>query len=370
MNVLSNVEASQEGATCEEIIHGGDLDAAARRYGIPKDEWIDLSTGLNPCAYPVANIPAHVFAELPYLRDEFINAAKTYYDFNNLLAVNGTQMAIQVLPRVLKKVGVLLPSLGYQEHLKHWQQSGQVNEFYDSSDETLACEQIDQSIKENSCQHLLIINPNNPSGLLFSVQQINQWANALNEGCYVVVDEAFMDLTPHQSVLGEGMAKNIIVLRSFGKFFGLAGIRLGFVLSKDKVLLKEIENKLGLWSVNGPAQHIATQALQDVSWQQETINRLPIDSEKNKKVFSKVFLSDDIHLIKQAHTGLFSSYWLEAFQAYSLYDFFARNSILLRLIFVSKDIKVIRIGLHDRHKVGRASIEGVIEKYLEEIANH
>ncbi len=365
MNVLSNAKASQESATCEEIIHGGDLDAAARRYGIKKDEWIDLSTGLNPCAYPVTNIPAHVFTELPYLRDEFINAAKTYYGFNNLLAVNGTQMAIQALPLVLEKVGVLLPSLGYQEHLKHWQQSGQVNNFYDSNHETLACEQIDQSIKENPCQHLLIINPNNPSGLLFSVQQINQWANALNEGCYVVVDEAFMDLTPQQSVLDEAMAKNIIVLRSFGKFFGLAGIRLGFVFSKGKNLLKQMENKLGLWSVNGPAQFIAIRAFKDTLWQERTLKQVPVESHKNRQTFSKVFLSCNIDLIKEVHTGLFSSYWMSAFQAHSLYEFFAKNGVLLRLIFVSKDVRVIRIGLPRGQYAGQVCLEDVIDKYLD-----
>ena len=348
----------------DDALHGGDVQQASEQYGIAIEDWIDLSTGLNPYGYDVNNIPQKVFRELPYVRDEFIQAAKQYYECENLLAVNGTQMAIQALPSVLAKTGIVLPSLGYQEHVKHWQKSNQVSGFYDSSNADLAQDQINRFIKAHPNQHLLIINPNNPSGLMFSPQQIQNWAQQLEDGAYIIVDEAFMDLTPSQSVLSNSMAENMIVLRSFGKFFGLAGIRLGFVFSNAHII-QQLESQLGLWSVNGPAQYIATQAFTDRAWQRHNIDTISKTSETNREIFSALFLSNKIALQKQVHSGLFSSYWLPAVQAKSLQDFFAKRGILIRLIPVSQQVMVIRIGLpllsdaKQAHRVGSA-----IKEYL------
>ena len=122
--------AVQANKSENKIIHGGDLQQASLQYGIAVQDWIDLSTGLNPAPYKVKDIPVQVFSELPYIRDDFLDAAKKYYGCSHLLALNGTQVAIQALPKLLKKVGIILPSLGYQEHFKHWQQWGEVNGYY------------------------------------------------------------------------------------------------------------------------------------------------------------------------------------------------------------------------------------------------
>lgn len=325
-------------------IHGGDVECVASLYGIKKEHWIDLSTGLNPNPYPVNDIPAHVFSELPYLKAELIDAAEKYYRAEKPLALNGTQLAIQSLPSVLPKFDIIVPKLGYQEHALHWQKSGVKLQKYSATTATLASQEIDELLSTNKKQHLLIINPNNPSGLLFTPNQIRSWAKQLKTGCYVIVDEAFMDLTPQDSVLGQGMLHNIIVLRSFGKFFGLAGIRMGFVFAAKKIqdLLQE---KMGLWTVNGPAQYLAIKALKDERWQKQARIGIKKTALTCKELFSPLFHSEKLNVLKTTHQGLFSSYWLNKHQAQLLYSHFAWRGILLRKIPVDENVELIRVGL-------------------------
>jgi cobalamin biosynthetic protein CobC len=111
-------------------LHGGDIVSASQRYDVAIDDWIDLSTGINPEHYPVDNIPLQSYCRLPYITDTFNNAVNHYYLADNkvqkniaFLAVAGTQVAIQALPSLLENFPVLLPKVGYQEHRQHWQKN-------------------------------------------------------------------------------------------------------------------------------------------------------------------------------------------------------------------------------------------------------
>ncbi len=349
MNSVSNIEVSEKNSPGEEVIHGGDLQAASKKYGIKKHQWIDLSTGLNPDSYPVNNIPPEVFSELPYLSNDLMYSAAKYYGHNSLMAVNGTQLAIQTLPHILPKFDMLMPKLGYQEHALHWQKAGVNIERYQATNQSCAVEEIDALLTKNNTRHLLIINPNNPNGLTFKPDQILHWATQLDKGCYVLVDEAFMDLDPKGSVLNAEMPDNIIVLRSFGKFFGLAGIRMGFVFAAKKIL-GQLQQKLGLWAVNGPAQYLAIQALKDEKWQAQTRIDIERSSIKTQKLFEPLFQSNKLTVFNQTHQGLFSSYWLNPEQAKTVYQYFAHRGILLRMISLDEKAGLLRIGLVDVNK--------------------
>ncbi len=349
MNSVSNIEVSEKNSPGEEVIHGGDLQAASKKYGIKKHQWIDLSTGLNPNSYPVNNIPPEVFSELPYLSADLMHSAAKYYGHDSFIAVNGTQLAIQTLPNILPKFDMLMPKLGYQEHALHWQKAGVNIERYQATNQSCAVEEIDGLLSKNNTRHLLIINPNNPSGLTFQPDQIVNWAKQLDKGCYVVVDEAFMDLNPKYSVLNAEMPDNIIVLRSFGKFFGLAGIRMGFVFAA-KNILDQLQQKLGLWAVNGPAQYLAIQALKDEKWQAQARKGIETSSIKTQKLFEPLFQSNKLTVFNQTHQGLFSSYWLNPEQAKTVYQYFAHRGILLRMFFLDDKTALLRIGLVDVNK--------------------
>jgi cobalamin biosynthetic protein CobC len=248
-----------------ELHHGGRLREAAERYDIPFDEWLDLSTGINPNGWPVPELPASCWQRLPEQGDGLESAAEEYYGNRQLLPVAGSQAAIQLLPQLRQKgrVGILQPS--YAEHGAAWQRAG--HEVV-----TLSPQTIEQNL--SSLDVLLLVNPNNPTGDRFTQSQLSAWQQQLQaHGGWLVVDEAFMDAEPAQSMVSCCGNEGVIVLRSLGKFFGLAGIRVGFVFAWP-LLLKRLTRELGPWHVSGPAREVARRALRDRAWQQVTMERL------------------------------------------------------------------------------------------------
>ena len=171
-------------------LHGGDLQQASKHFDVPVEQWIDLSTGINPESYPITKLDGAAFQQLPYLKPDFIQAAKSYYlgddnkdlGVDNLLSVSGSQAVIQLLPECLPPLPVLLPELGYQEHRLQWQQADASVFNYPSIELEASVSFINESLQQNSQQHLVIINPNNPSGLKFSPSQLKVWAKRLGIG--------------------------------------------------------------------------------------------------------------------------------------------------------------------------------------------
>ncbi len=330
--------------------HGGHIVQASAQYGIDSDQWIDLSTGINPKAYPV-ELESKSFQQLPYLRPEFIAASTAYYRSPHFIPVAGTQAAIQQLPKLLAHFPVLLPQVGYQEHAKYWQLHNTPITYYPSLDKTLSTHFIHTAIAENPEQHVVIINPNNPSGLLFEKQQLLSWAKLLAPQAYLIVDEAFIDTDNDNSVLDNALPHNVIVLRSFGKFFGLAGIRLGYCFA-NQFLLDSLKKRLGLWQVNGPAQAIAIHALQDTYWQETNKKEIRLNAEVTREITEPLITASHIDSASCFYSCLFSSYKMPLQQALLIKHQCAQLGVLVRVIQLHPELDgqqaLLRIGLLDR----------------------
>ena len=292
--------------------HGGRLRQAARRYGIPLARWLDLSTGINPDGWPVPGLPAAVWNRLPETGDGLEEAAAGYYGTTHLLPVAGSQAAIQALPylRPRGRVGVIHP--GYAEHAHAWRRAG--HEVV-----PLAPEAIEAAL--DRLDALVLIHPNNPTGTRFPIEKLLDWHRRLQaRDGWLVVDEAFMDATPECSLIPH-LRPNLVVLRSLGKFFGLAGARVGFVAAGAE-LRQALAKRLGPWTIATPARWVAIQALQDTSWQRRTRQRLPRDSRR---------LADLLAAHGLTPTGgcaLFQ--WVETPRAASWQDALARQAIWVR----------------------------------------
>jgi len=253
--------------------HGGRLRAAAKRFHIPLADWLDLSTGVNPAGWPVPAVPAEAWARLPEDGDGLETAAAAYYGCASLLPVAGSQAAIQALPALRRpgRVGVIRP--GYAEHAHAWRRAG--HEVFGAAPETVA-----QGPASGPWDVLVAINPNNPTGHRFAPELLLAWHERLAaRGGWLVVDEAFMDTTPEFSLAGFCPRPGLIVLRSLGKFFGLAGVRAGFVLAEPD-LLERLAALLGPWAVAGPSRWVAREALADRRWQESARRRLPENARR------------------------------------------------------------------------------------------
>ncbi|MBC3955334.1 threonine-phosphate decarboxylase CobD [Pseudomonas triticifolii] len=309
--------------------HGGRLRAAAQHYGIDQADWLDLSTGIAPWSWPVPDIPQRAWARLPETDDGLEAAACAYYGAPQVLSVPGSQAAIQALPRVRSagRVGVLSPC--YAEHAHAWRKSGfMVREVGEH--------EVDYFL--DSLDVLVVVNPNNPTGLHLSAERLLEWHARLAErGGWLVVDEAFMDNTPPLSLAAETWRIGLIVLRSFGKFFGLAGVRLGFVLAEPG-LLRLLAQEVGPWAVSGPTRILGQACLRDREGQVQ--QRLRTDQARDRLVA----LLESYGLAPQGGCALFQ--WLVTAEAQAIYEFCARRGVLLRLFEgLTPEASSLRFGL-------------------------
>ncbi|MFM9975793.1 MAG: threonine-phosphate decarboxylase CobD [Beijerinckiaceae bacterium] len=240
--------------------HGGDLTAAMARYGGNDTAWLDLSTGINPHAYPLRETPEHVWMALPTraAHDALICAARVAYtvpDGVEVVAAPGTQSLIQWLPIVLGKASVAIVSPTYNEHALAWRRSGATV--------------IESSLHDPypaAARHLVIVNPNNPDGHVFDHALLRGFAEqAVRRGGTVILDESFIDTMPDVSAAALCRDYPVVIMRSFGKFYGLAGLRLGFLLAGE-VIARRVAEALGPWAVAGPALCLGTTALLDRDW--------------------------------------------------------------------------------------------------------
>ncbi len=297
-----------------ELSHGGRLREAAACYGIPLEQWLDLSTGINPHGWPVPALPSSCWQRLPEADDGLEQAAAAYYGTAQLLPVAGSQAAIQALPQLRSscRVGMLAPS--YAEHAKAWQCKGH---------KVVALEAETITAQLPTLDVLLLVNPNNPTGESFSPEQLLAWHDVLaSRDGWLVVDEAFIDTIPERSLAPWCGMPGLVVFRSLGKFFGLAGARVGFVLAWPS-LMQHLNEILGPWAVSGPAREAARQALQDQAWQARMRGQLKQQSLRLENLLKRQGLPP------AAGTALFQ--YCPCRQAALWHERLAQQGILTRL---------------------------------------
>ena len=236
--------------------HGGGLDAARAAWGGAVEDWLDLSTGINPSPYPLPDLPARAWTALPDRDAEaaLLAAARAFWrvpDGAAILAAPGASALIARMPLVAPPGAADVPGPTYNEHAAAFRAAG-------------------REIAPGGPVRVLV-NPNNPDGRL--------WTDAEADGAFTIVDESFGEVAPDASLVARTARPNTVILRSFGKFWGLAGLRLGFAIAHPDHIAPLAE-ALGPWPVSGPALAIGTAALRDTGWAAGTRDRLRRDAAR------------------------------------------------------------------------------------------
>ena len=254
--------------------HGGDLGEAMRRYGGARQDWLDLSAGINPWPWPVPEFHPAAWHRLPARDDEaaLIATARAAYRVPDAAAVvpaPGTQATIHWLPFLAPSGPVAVVGPTYGEHARAWARAGHA---------VLAVPELGDLPPD--ARHAVLVSPNNPDGGVTPGYTVTRAAERIRErGGWLVVDQSFTDAAPETSVVELCATLPVIVLRSFGKFYGLAGLRLGFAVAAPPVAQK-IGDALGPWAVSAPALVIGRAALRDARWADATRRRLAAESAK------------------------------------------------------------------------------------------
>ena len=245
--------------------HGGRLGAARIAYSQAPQPWIDLSTGINPKSYPAPRARGVTLNRLPDTAElsqleSVAAAAFGVGDPQRVVATGGTESALRLLPYVLGRKAAIVAGPTYGSHADGWQKAGVPSRV-------VADDQLEDSIADQTA--LIVVNPNNPDGRLVSRDRLRHLHAAVaSRGGVLIVDEAFGEVTPQASVAdfaGAREAEHLVVLRSFGKFYGLAGLRLGFVVGSPWVAAR-VRDAIGDWPVSVDALAAGLAAYADRQW--------------------------------------------------------------------------------------------------------
>ncbi|GHE02132.1 alpha ribazole-5'-P phosphatase [Defluviimonas sp. 20V17] len=248
--------------------HGGNLDQAIARFGGAAGDWIDLSTGINRRPYPIPPLPPEIWHALPgreAQRTLIAAAAQAYRTDAAILPLAGAQAAIQLIPRLTApgRARVLAPT--YNEHAAALRAAG------------WSVEEVAAPADLAGADLAVLVNPNNPDGRRIAPADLRALAGRVGR---LVVDESFADPEPDLSVAGDcGALAGLLVLRSFGKFYGLAGLRLGFAIGAEDDIGR-LAAMAGPWAVSGPALDIGARALRDDDWAAATRARLDTETPR------------------------------------------------------------------------------------------
>ena len=320
---------SVEREIAEAAVHGGNIAAARRRFPDAPEPWIDLSTGISPFPYPHSPIAATAFERLPEPADEAKLrhlGARAYGagSADNLVAAPGTQILLPYLFRLRPPGKAAVLGLTYAEHARCAAMCGH------------ECVEVDDLAALAAADIAVVVNPNNPDGRVLERAELLAIAGELKaRGGLLIVDEAFMDVgQAGNSLAGDVDDLPVVVLRSFGKFHGLAGIRLGFAIAGEE-LATRLRRELGPWAVSGPALAVGTQALADDQWRKAQRVRLA----ENMARLRKMLAGTGAQLV--GGTSLFQL--VSHPQARALFEALGQRGILVRPF--DRDQQLLRFGL-------------------------
>ena len=256
-----------------DLLHGGALDQVRTQFPNAPKPWIDLSTGINPWPYPHMDLSTGSLAYLPtkamYEACREAIASALCAAPETLLLSPGSELLIRALPDLIRPRRVAILSPTYADHAITWKRSGA--EVIQTQDPLAYSDRVDA---------IVLCQPNNPDGRLFEVKALEAAHQALAaRGGWLIMDEAYADLTPGFSLASKSGANGLIILRSFGKFFGLAGVRLGAMLAPDPIL-KKMAERLGVWPVSGAALELGVRAYADIAWQKEMRKKLSLAADQ------------------------------------------------------------------------------------------
>jgi len=296
--------------------HGGNLSEAQRQFGRPNADWIDLSTGISPIRYPFSPPDASSWSRLPQTDREraLIDAARRAYRVApaaQIVSAPGTQILIQLAARLRPRAKVEVVSPTYSEHRTAWElEGGDVRNVPDLPERT------DTDV-------VIVVNPNNPDGRRWTPLQLAALREHLAaRGGLLVVDEAFADVDPSLTMAPQAGPPGLLVLRSFGKFYGLAGVRLGFAIGAAEDVSR-LTAWLGPWAVSGPAIDIGIEALSNEVW--ADASRVQINELAGR--LARILSTNGLSVVGGA--GLFIL--AEHPRAAAIYEELARAGILVRV---------------------------------------
>ena len=286
-------------------VHGGTIYEIARKMGLTPEQLIDFSANINPLGFSprVRKVLQKNEGAILHYPDrsahDLICQLSIYHDIpeHSIITGNGSTELIFLIPRVLRPKRVLLVVPTFSEYETSIRKvNGQVFYFY-TSEKDQFCINAERLLRglSKGFDTLYICNPGNPTGVLTLSDVLKDVVKyARDKSTRVIIDETFIDFNENQSVKYlTNKHENLYVLRSMTKFFGLPGLRAGYVISSKENIIK-LREQQEPWTMNALAQHASIESLKDRRYIKRTIlcvqeARQKLIKELNKIPHLKVF---------------------------------------------------------------------------------
>ena len=291
-----------------DIEHGGNIYRLAEELKMQERTIIDFSASINPLGVS-KKIKTELRKQLKYLHNYPDPDARRLrkrlaqhhgIDPEMILCGNGSAELIYLASRALKPKSVLIPAPTFSEYERAiligqdpatTEQRAQIRYLVLKKEDgfEIRPDEFIQAMQDKDCDMAFICNPNNPTGSLLKKDSVMQIAEAARDlKCILVVDEAFIDFCPEDSIIKE-VENNpyLIVLRSMTKFYALSGLRLGYGVFPQHLIgrLKEYKEP---WTVNNLAQRAGVAALKDKVYRNETFRIIRHEKQFMEKGFKKL----------------------------------------------------------------------------------
>ncbi|WP_225896799.1 threonine-phosphate decarboxylase [Brevundimonas goettingensis] len=249
------------------LFHGGRLAAARAEHPSAPEPWLDVSTGINPDGWRGVRAPTTALTVLPDPAETAALEAAAALAFgcepDQVAAVPGAEAGLRLLPGLLDVARVAIAGPTYGSHADAWRQA------------RVTTTEIERStLFQQPTDALVVVNPNNPDGAMTPGVELVAAAGRR----WLVIDESFVDTEPTMSAIPH-LNERTVVLRSFGKFYCLPGLRLGFVVGSPE-LARRVRARTGDWPVSGDAIAMGCAAYADTAWALKTRASLVWDMER------------------------------------------------------------------------------------------
>ncbi|NOY54327.1 MAG: threonine-phosphate decarboxylase [Deltaproteobacteria bacterium] len=269
--------------------HGGNLREISKACGIPEEEILDFSASINPLGPPKGALKAILdgmdrlvhYPEIDGMTLRERLAGEGNLSVENVLVGNGSSEFVYLVPRVLSPRRALVPVPSFSDYGRALRLAGcGVVSFPLIAEESFRLDpgRLIDALSEK-IDLLVLCNPNNPTGGLLSAEEVLMVVDAAaDRGIIVLCDEAFIDFVPDGSVRHRVKEfPNLLVLRSFTKFYGIPGLRAGAIYG-DGVLVRRIGACQEPWTMNRLAGAAVAAALDDAEYRERTLEL--IDAER------------------------------------------------------------------------------------------
>lgn len=328
--------------THKDHFHGSDLEKIEQVFGIKKDDIVSFSANVNPLGISGKLrevLSQHLDAITKYPDREYTKLRKCIADYTgaqmeNIIMGNGSTELISLFIQTNhpKKAMILGPT--YSEYERDINLGGGSCLYYplkEKNDFHLNVDDLCSNLHDD-LDLLVLCNPNNPTSTAITRKEMRQILDTcLQHGIFVMVDETYVEFAPDEknitSVKLTNYYTNLIILRGTSKFFASPGLRLGYAITGNRDIAKEINTRKDPWTINSLAEIAGQIMFQDEEYIRAT--KELIFSER-ERIFRELSSWDTVKVYPAQANFMLMKILDEKVDADILFDHCIRKGLMIR----------------------------------------